>query len=276
MDISGIPVLNYHAIDENMAGNQESRNVSVSLQTFKDHMEWLYKEGYKSINEADLRSLVLKRKPIPGKHVLITFDDGYYSLYKYALEILSEYGFTATLFLSTAYMGKLYGLDDFYFVSDDRQLTWDEIRALSANGWAIQSHGNNHVKMNHLDKAALIKELTESKSAIEQNTGKQVDSFSFPYGLYNKMVLDQLAAAGYELAYSVHPGLLFPSSEKFRIPRIEINNMDNMDTFITKVKTGYISPSNALRSKFRDIVYANPSIKDIIEKVTPMFGFGNH
>ncbi len=276
MSTAGIPVLNYHAIDENMGDSPDKANVSVSLRMFKEQMAWLAKEGYKSINETDLRSLVLQNKSIPGKHVLITFDDGYYSLFKYAQPVMAQYGFTATLFLSTAYIGKLYGLNDFYFVGDDRQLSWDEIRSLSANGWSIQSHGNNHVKMNGLDKDTLVKEITDSKKAIEQNLGKQVDSFAFPYGLYNKMVLDQLAAAGYKIAYSVHSGLLYPTSKKYRIPRIEINNMDTMDSFKTKVLTGYISPEIERRAKIRDIIYGNPTIKDLIEKWTPYFGFGNH
>ncbi|MCW3123423.1 MAG: polysaccharide deacetylase [Flavipsychrobacter sp.] len=276
MSKAGIPVLNYHAIDGNMAANPDSRNVSVSLQSFKNHMEWLHKHGYKSISEADLRNLVLHRKPVSGKHMLITFDDGYYSLYQHAQPIMAQYGFTATLFLSTAYIGKPYGLSDFYFVGDDRQLSWEEIRSLSANGWSIQSHGDNHVKMNGLDKQTLIKEITDSKKAIEENLGKPVDSFAFPYGLYNKMVLDQLKATGYTMAYSVHSGLLSRSSQRMRIPRIEINNMDTMESFMTKVTTGYISPENERRSKIRDIIYGNPAVKDLIEKVTPKFGFGNH
>ena len=276
MKSRGIPVLNYHAIDDKMADSPDSGNVSVSLKSFKAQMEWLYTEGYKSISETDLRALVLDRKPIQGKFVLVTFDDGYYSLYKYAQPVMAQYGFVATLFLSTAYIGKQYGLNDFYFVGDDRQLTWDEIRSLSENGWSIQSHGNNHFKMNGLDKPSLIQEITSSKAAIESHLGKLVDSFAFPYGLYNKMVLDQLAAAGYKMAYSVHSGLLRPGSNKMRVPRIEINNMDTMDTFKTKVSTGYISLQNERRSKIRDLIYANAAVKDIIEKWTPMFGFGNH
>ncbi len=276
MSKAGIPVLNYHAIDGNMSDNPDSRNVSVSLQSFKEQMEWLHKQGYKSITDAELRSLVLQRKPLSGKHVLITFDDGYYSLYEYAQPIMAKYGFVATLFLSTAYIGKPYGLSDFYFVGDDRQLSWDELKSLIDKGWSIQSHGDNHVKMNGLAKDALIREITDSKKTIEQHLKTKVDSFAFPYGLYNKMVLDQLRAAGYTMAFSVHSGLLSRSSQKMRIPRIEINNMDTMESFKTKVSTGYISPQNERRSKIRDIIYGNPAVKDIIEKWTPMFGFGNH
>ncbi len=276
MKVSGIPVLNYHAIDGNMSDKPDSRNVSVSLKLFREQMAWLDSEGYKSISDSDLRKVVLEKKPVPGKHVLITFDDGYYSLYTHAREVMGQYGFTGTLFLSTAYIGKPYGLSDFYFVGDDRQLTWDEIRGLSESGWSIQSHGNNHVKMNKQDKATLRQEVTISKQEIEQNLGKPVDSFAFPYGLYNKMVLDTLTEAGYKMGFSVHSGLLYPGSQKLRLPRIEINNMDSMETFRTKVSTGYISAENEKRSKLRDMIYTNASVKDFIEKWTPLFGYGNH
>ncbi len=275
MSFQGIPVLNYHAID-NTGNMSPSRNVSVSLASFKEQVEWLHKEGYKPLMEEELRSVVLAGKPPAGKRVLVTFDDGYLSLYEYALDILSRNGFTATLFLSTSFIGKPYEQNDFGFVNHDRQLTWDEIKTLSAAGWSIQSHGYNHIRLNSMDTEAIIKEVTLSKSIIEQNLGKPVHSFAFPYGIYTNKVIQQLKAAGYTFAYSVHSGKLFPRASKFQLPRIEINNMDTMDTFITKVTTGYISPSIGRRAKVRDIIYANPAVKDFIERFTPMFGFGNH
>ncbi len=275
MSVSGIPVLNYHAIDNNEA-NLSSRNVSVSLASFKEHAAWLHQQGYSSVGKDELRDIVLNGKKPNGKRVLFTFDDGYYSLYKYAMEILGQYGFTATLFLSTSFIGKPYEQKDFDFVSHDRQLTWEEIKVLVANGWSIQSHGYNHFRLNSLSHEDLVREVVLSKQIIEQNLGTVVDEFAFPYGIYTNNVIQELKKAGYKMAYSVHSGLLQSGGRRYRLPRIEINNMDTMDTFITKVTTGYISPSNERRSKIRDIIYAHPAVKDMIEKWTPMFGFGNH
>jgi peptidoglycan/xylan/chitin deacetylase (PgdA/CDA1 family) len=274
MSKGSIPILIYHAIgkDGDAAG---MRNVSVTQSSFRAQMAWLHNEGYKTINDNDLNRLLLEKKQIPGKNVIITFDDGYYSLYEYALPIMSEYGFTATLFLSTGYIGNEYDLHDFEFVRGDRQLTWEEIRTLSANGWSIQSHGVTHVKMNVMDEETLAREFTISKNVIEQNLGKPVDAFAFTYGLYNKRMIDQLKLAGYIFAYTVHSGKLSPGVTRYRIPRIEVNNMDTMETFKTKVTTGYISPKNEFRSKLRDIIYANATIKDFLEKWTPMLGIGN-
>ena len=276
MSVSGIPVLNYHAIDGNVSDNPSSRNVSVSLAAFTQHVEWLHSEGYKSVTKEELRAYLLDKKAPSGKRVLFTFDDGYYSLYKYAMGILSKHGFTATLFLSTSFIGKPYEQNDFEFVKHDRQLTWEEIKALADNGWSIQSHGDIHTRLNSLNVNEVVREVTVSKKAIEQNLGTVVDEFAFPYGIYTNMVLKQLKAAGYKFAYSVHSGKLRASSNRFRLPRIEINNMDTMDTFKTKVLTGHISPQEEKRAKMRDIIYANAAVKDLIEKLTPLFGVGNH
>ena len=274
MAVSGIPVLNYHAIDD--ADNiNSSHNVSVSLKSFKEQISWLHKEGYRSLTQEDLNSLLFQKKAIPGKHVLITFDDGYFSLYKYALEVLSEYGFTATLFLSTSFIGNPYEQADFAFVKHDRQLTWPEIRELSANGWSIQSHGNTHTRMTHLDIASIANEVTLSKNIIEQNLGSPINAFAFPYGIYNKSVIDQLKIAGYTSSYTVHSGKLFQSAKRFQIPRIEINNADNIDSYKIKVLTGYTSAANGFRAKICDIAFANPAVKDLIEKWAHRMGYGN-
>ncbi len=274
MPTPGIPVLNYHAIDPGV--NTSSRNVSVSLAAFTEQMEWLYNQGYRSVSKNDLRAVINNGKKLTGKQVLITFDDGYLSLHKYALGIMSKYGFTATLFLSTSFIGQSYEQNDFYFVQHDRQLTWNELRDLLNAGWSIQSHGHGHTRMNSLSTDKLIKEVTTSKNLIEQNLGTVVDEFAYPYGIYTNNVIRQLKAAGYCFAYSVHSGKILPKARKYRLPRIEINNMDNMNTFITKVTTGYISPANARRSRIRDIIYFSAAFKDVIEKWTPYFGFGNH
>ncbi len=274
MPVPGIPVLNYHAIDPDV--DASTRNVSVSLSSFREQMEWLHKEGYKTIGQKDLKEVIVSGKKLTEKYVLITFDDGYYSLHQYALPVLSGLGFTAALFLSTSFIGNTYNQKDFGFVSHDRQLTWGEIKDLLANGWSVQSHGNRHERLNKLSPEDIKNEVTISKNSIEQNLGTKVDSFAFPYGIYTSQVITQLKAAGYQFAYSVHSGKLFPKAGRYQLPRIEINNMDTMDSFITKVTTGYTSASNARRSKIRDIIYANASVKDFIEKFTPMFGFGNH
>ena len=129
--------------------------------------------------------------------------------------------------------------------------------------------------MTGVNRSDLVKEVTLSKNIIEQNLGTSVYEFAFPYGIYNSTVITELKSAGYKFAYSVHSGKIYPSSKRFHLPRIEINNMDTMDTFKIKALTGYTSPADGRRSKLRDIAFANPAVKDLIEKWTHKIGYGN-
>ena len=271
---AGIPVLNYHAIDDTDNINS-SQNVSVSLEAFKAQMAWLHEEGYQSISPEELKGLLFHKKGISGKRVLITFDDGYYSLYKYALGVMAQYGFVGTLFLSTSFIGKTYDQGDFAFVNHDRQLTWEEIKALSDAGWSIQSHGNSHIRMTHLDIKDVAKEVSISKKLIEENLGRPVDAFAFPYGIYSKAVIDELKHAGYTSSYTVHSGKMYTSVKRYQVPRIEINNRDTMESYKTKVLTGHLSSSIAFRARIRNIAFANPAVKDMIEKLAHRMGYGN-
>jgi peptidoglycan/xylan/chitin deacetylase (PgdA/CDA1 family) len=273
MAFSGIPVLNYHAIDD--TGKEYSTvNVSVRLNDFREQINWLHEEGYTSITIEELDRMLVEKIPPSEKRVLITFDDGYESLHKHGLEILSANNFNATLFLSTSFIGKKYDQSDFYFVSHDRQLTWPEIRDLIANGWSIQSHGYTHRKMAHLDVDSIAREVTVSKDILEQTLGRPIDAFAYPYGCYNKNVVDQLRMAGYQRAFSVHSGKLFASSPTFQLPRIEINSGDSMESFKAKVTTGYSSRYINMRAKIRDILFSNVAVKDMIEKYTHRMGYG--
>jgi peptidoglycan/xylan/chitin deacetylase (PgdA/CDA1 family) len=171
----------------------------------------------------------------------------------------------ALLFLSTGFIGKKYEQSDFAYVGDDRQLTWQEVRALSDNGWDIQSHGYTHPCLTHLNPNSLANEVSISKNLIEQNLGKPVYAFAFPYGHYNQTVIESLRASGYTSAYTVRFGKLLPSGRNFQIPRITITNSDTLSSFRTKVN-GYAATYLNIRAKIKDLVFAYPEIREIAEK----------
>lgn len=265
MKHTGIPVLMYHSL----AGNGEAgaRQVSISLSAFKAQMDWLHQEGYRAISGPAFMQY-LDGCPLPdGKWVKLTFDDGYHSWYEHAKDILSQYNYTATMFLSTAYVAGSYGNSDSSFVANDRPLAWSEIRSLSDSGWSVQAHGHTHPKWSYMHLDDVKQELEICRTEIEQHIGTVVDKVAFPYGEYTSDILRHLAEEGYRAGYSVHTGKAYAKSDKLRIPRVEINNFDTMATFRRKVETGYASTGQAIRAKVRNILYANPVVKDIVKAI---------
>src|SRR5690606_23149390 len=122
-----IPVLMYYAlIDEK---SPDIHFVHILKREFATQMKWLHDNDYKTLSLKELEDCLVNGTAISGKAVVLSFDDGYYSLYTYATPILQQYGFSAVLFLTTAAVGEATyaSLPHCYeYPPDDRPLTWVE------------------------------------------------------------------------------------------------------------------------------------------------------
>ena len=77
----------YHSVGD------EFDKSSINYRAFSNQMHLMKKLGYESINLSDLN--IKKNK----KNFVITFDDGYFDIFKYAIPILNKLNFTATIFI---------------------------------------------------------------------------------------------------------------------------------------------------------------------------------
>ena len=93
-----LPVLMYHHI------SPKPGLVTCSPENFRAQMEWLAKNGWKTLSTATFAT-ALASGQLPKKSVLITFDDGYLDNWIYAHPVLQEFGLQATIFLITGWIG---------------------------------------------------------------------------------------------------------------------------------------------------------------------------
>jgi peptidoglycan/xylan/chitin deacetylase (PgdA/CDA1 family) len=264
-----IPVLMYHALVKKRTASLHTVHIEQTL--FQQQVEWLAGEGFQSITIDAMLRLFTDRNA-DGKYCVITFDDGYHSLYNYALPLLKDYGFSATLFLSTAAVGHndfstLTGLNTSTLPVDDKPLTWKEIKEMHQNGWSIQSHSISHADNSLLNKTQMLHEITGSKKIIEQKLHHPVLHYAFPFGKYNAESLQLLKEAGYESSFTVHAGLCSSKNNMYRLPRLEINHRDDLASFKKKVTSGFSTNKEKIRSSVRNAVFSNPKVKDISKKI---------
>lgn len=85
----------------------------VNLSLFEKQVLYL-KRRYKLIRLGELRELLRKRS-IPRRIAILTFDDGYKDHYKYVYPILKRYSIPATFFIPTGY------------IDSEKLLWWDEV-----------------------------------------------------------------------------------------------------------------------------------------------------
>lgn len=160
---------------------------------------------------------------IPERAIVLTFDDGFESLFQHGYPILSNYGFTATIFLVAGFCGKRNNWPSQPAgIPGISLLGWDQIREMDRNGIEFGAHTVNHPALDTLAAEDAKREIFESKDIIENKLGHHIEVFAYPYGRFNPMVKVFVSHA-YKGACSTQVGYASQSSDLFVIPRIDVN-----------------------------------------------------
>lgn len=184
-----VPILMYHYIREvREADDPVGFRLSVRPARFAEQLAWLAAEGYEPLRMADLAACLRAERPCPRRPVALTFDDGYADAATKALPILRHYGFSATFYIVTEFVGQ------------PGYLSWDQVAELQAAGMEIGSHTLSHAALTGLSIAQARVELVRSKAILEQRLGRPVESFSYPAGEHNAELAELVRELGYSNA----------------------------------------------------------------------------
>jgi len=206
------PILAYHKITDRF----EWGITRVSPENFEKQVAYLKQEGFSIVDLSiltvdagigfpasdDVREFQLPNEQ--GKQVTLTFDDGYESVYQNAFPLLKKYGYNATIFLVSGYIGEM-NLWEASFGRRFRHLNWEQIREMKACGFQFGSHTVNHPDLTRLSKKDLEYELKKSKEVLENNLNQEIEFLSYPFGRHNNLVRKEAEKAGYKAAFSLIP-----------------------------------------------------------------------
>jgi peptidoglycan/xylan/chitin deacetylase (PgdA/CDA1 family) len=231
------PGLLFHSI----LPDQIQPNLScLSITRFNSIISHLKENNFNSITLSD--AAVLNKPNSGSKEILITFDDGFQNVYDNAFEILQKANFKTSIFCVSDFTGKS---SDWDVYGKSKHLNKISIRALSDAGHEIGSHTCTHAHLPYLSNADLYRELTESKNKLEEITGKQVTSLSFPHGGWTKRVWEKALEAGYTTATIyrnnsfIYPAGLFPVHGVYQF--------DTAESVLSRINSdSYVSTSRAI------------------------------
>jgi biofilm PGA synthesis lipoprotein PgaB len=127
--------ISFHDVDDRAADLETD---SITGRTLVQFFDWLKGSGWTAVSLDDLAAAARGQRPLPDKAILITFDDGYKSLYTRVFPLLKVYRYPIVAALVGVWMeGEAGGTVSY---GGDRRvlrsnfISWAEAREMQASG----------------------------------------------------------------------------------------------------------------------------------------------
>jgi peptidoglycan/xylan/chitin deacetylase (PgdA/CDA1 family) len=224
-------VVAFHDVQDRAADLDHDAVTTDRLVAFFDHLRG---DGWNPVSLQDLSDARRGVKPLPSKPILITFDDGYSSLYSRVFPLLLAYRIPVVAALVGEWMNYPPGsLVPYAGKSKPREffLDWVQAREMQASGLVefashtynlhrelmLNPQGNKTPALLTLSfdpatglyetpvqyRQRLLDDLKANEALLLRELGKKPRAVAWPYGRYNQTALEVLEHAGYEFALTL-------------------------------------------------------------------------
>ena len=253
-------VLAYHSVvDESAAENQKQYfPQTISAQTLIKHFNWLKENGYNVISWQQVIDAENGKGTLPDNAVLLSFDDGYETMYNVVFPLLKAYNYPAvfapvTGWLDTPANQKIAYADKML----DRSVfaTWSQVKEMEQSGLVeVASHTHNlHNGINanpsggqlpsviapeykngkyeteDAYKNRLKSDFTRSVQTLVNHVGKKPRVMVWPYGQFNDVAVQLARQAGMPHYFSLGEKIVNKVGDK-HIGRLLLNAETDLNT----------------------------------------------
>ena len=253
-------VLAYHSVvDESAAENQKHYfPQTISAQTLIKHFNWLKENGYNVISWQQVIDAENGKGTLPDNAVLLSFDDGYETMYNVVFPLLKAYNYPAvfapvTGWLDTPANQKIAYADKML----DRSVfaTWAQVKEMEQSGLVeVASHTHNlhnGIKANPSGgqlpaviapeykngkyetedayKNRLKSDFTRTVQTLVNHIGKKPRVMVWPYGQFNDVSVQIARQAGMPHYFSLGEKIVNKVGDK-HIGRLLLNAETDLNT----------------------------------------------
>ena len=159
---------------------------------------------------------------------VITFDDGYRSVFKTARPIMSELGVAGCCFVCSDIVGT-----DRRFAHDADipvslwldVMDWTELKMLRTEKWSIGTHTATHVRLSACTGEQLNYEIEEPRRAVRDRLGVAEPVLAYPFGLRDDIsdeAIEIVRKAGHAVVLDDYSGEIPTGTTALVLGRIEL------------------------------------------------------
>ena len=187
-----VPILCYHQIrDWTARDSKNAKDYITPIATFKAHIKMLADSGYHTVSPDQLYAYMTTGAKLPSKPIMLTFDDTDLDQFTIARPTLEQYGYKAMYFVMTVSLGR------------PHYMTKAMVKQLSDEGNIIGSHTWDHHNVKKYQGQDWVTQIDKPTKTLEDITGKKINYFAYPFGLWNEQAFPELKKRGFVAAFSL-------------------------------------------------------------------------
>lgn len=242
-----LTILSYHEIAEK--NDALGPQFAVTPTNFVRQMDWLKNNGYHFVSINDVLAYYEGRRSLPEQAVLITFDDGYRSMYLNAFPILKMLHIPAVVALVGSWMDEKGTVNfDGHGIPRSELVSWNDVREMTDSGLVeIASHtyglhegilsnpqGNKqpaatarrylpeqkHYEDETSYRKRVLADLKHNSELIKRHTGHAPRVIAWPYGRYNIATREIAEQLGMKVGLTLDDGANMEDTPLWGLRRI--------------------------------------------------------
>ena len=185
-----VPVLCYHQIrDWRPRDSKSAKDYIVPVDAFKKQIQMLADSGYHTILPDQLYAYLTTGAALPTKPVMLTFDDTDLDQFTVARPELDKHGFKAVYFVMTVSLGR------------PNYMSKAQVKQLADEGNVVGSHTWDHHNVKKYQGQDWVTQIDKPTKTLEEVTGKKINYFAYPFGLWNPEAIPELKQRGFVAAF---------------------------------------------------------------------------
>jgi peptidoglycan/xylan/chitin deacetylase (PgdA/CDA1 family) len=242
-----VGILMYHRIAEGPRGLPEP-TWNVTPDRFRHQLEGLLARGFIAWPLRRVLDHARRGLPVPLRVFVVTFDDGYESVYRHAWPVLRKLEVPATVFLATAFLDSPapFPFDDWTAAGSDHAApdAWRPLRTVQCRemvaGGLVELGAHTHTHVDFRDRPAeLAQDLSRCVETIRERFGLSDVTFAYPFGSSDARLAAVARQAGLRCGLTVEPELVDPRSDPFEWGRFEVGEADTAATVAVRLDGWY-------------------------------------
>ena len=241
-----VPIVMYHLVTKNP---KYIGQFGIKPEELEADLKFLSENGYTTVLMEDLIRFVEKKRPLPDKPVVLTFDDGRFSDHLYLFPLLEQYKMKAVLSVIGVETDENSGISTL----KKPHMGWEQIAELSKSKLVeFQNHsydlhgkaGSGRRRGESLEKykVRLKADLEKNQELIKQHTGIAPTTFTYPLGIISDGSQEVLEELGIRASLACTSGMnrltQGDSEALFKLKRSNRVSGDSIENILRRLEKG--------------------------------------